>query len=137
MVRIEVKIGGEGLEQYRQELLRLRKTLRQLERESPFTFTIIGKTGFSLSNIRMVKKPTFREASSVLNVAHQDIYTAKPVGQAFRQRVEAARGPIQTLREKAVQEFVSKQKGSVKTRQEAKREYAIAKALFSPGFIVR
>ncbi len=137
MVRIEVKIGGEGLEQYRKELLRLRKTLRRLEAESPFTFTIIGKTGFSASKIRMVKKPTFREASSVLNVAHPDIYTAKPVGQAFRQRVEAASGPIQTLREKAVQEFVSKQKGSVKTRLDAKREYAIAKALFSPGFIVQ
>ena len=137
MVRIQVKISGEGLDQYRKELLRLRKTLRQLERESPFTFTIIGKTGLSAADIKMVKKPSFREVSSVLNPAHQDIYTQNPKGQAFRQRVDAARGPIQTLREQAVRQFVSKQKGSVKTRLDAKREYAIAKALFSPGFIIQ
>lgn len=137
LIRIEVKISGEGLEQYRKELLRLRKTLRQLERESPFTFTIIGKTGTTAADIKMVKKPSFREVSSVLNPAHQDIYTASPKGQAFRQRVDAARGPIQTLRQEAIRQFVSKQKGSVKTRLDAKREYAIAKALFSPGFIVR
>jgi hypothetical protein len=137
LIRIEVKISGEGLEQYRKELLRLRKTLRQLERESPFTFTIIGKTSLSVADIKMVKKPTFRDVSSVLNPAHQDIYTAKPRGQAFRQRVDAARGPIQTLRQEAIRQFVSKQKGSVKTRLDAKREYAIAKALFSPGFIIQ
>jgi hypothetical protein len=137
LVNIQVKIGGEGIEQYRKELLRLRKTLRQLERESPFTFTIIGKTGMTAADIKMVKKPSFRDVSSILNPAHQDIYTANPRGQAFRQRVDAARGPIQTLREQAVRQFVSKQKGSVKTRLDAKREYAIAKALFSPGFIVQ
>jgi hypothetical protein len=137
VVNIQVKISGEGLEQYRKELLRLRRTLKQLERESPFTFTIIGKTGLSAADIKMVKKPSFREVSSVLNPAHQDIYTASPRGQAFRQRVDTARGPIQTLRQEAIRQFVSKQKGSVKTRLDAKREYAIAKALFSPGFIVR
>jgi hypothetical protein len=137
VVNIQVRIRGENLEQYRQELLRLGRTLRRLERESPFTFTIIGKTGFSASKIRMVRKPSFRDVSSVLNPAHQDIYTANPRGQAFRQRVDAARGPIQTLREQAVRQFVSKQKGSVKTRLDAKREFAIAKALFSPGFIIQ
>lgn len=137
LTNIQVRIRGEGLEQYRQELLRLRRTLRRLERESPFTFTIIGNTRFDATKIRMVRKPTFRDVSSVLNPAHQDIYRAKPVGQAFRSRVEAARGPIQSLREQAVQEFAKGQKGRVKTRQQAKREFAVAKALFSPGFIIQ
>jgi hypothetical protein len=137
LTNIQVSIRGEGLEQYRQELLRLVRTLRRLERESPFTFTIIGKTGFSASKIRMVKKPTFRDVSSVLNPAHQDIYTANPRGQAFRQRVEAASGPIQTLRQQAVQDFLKNQKPVITTRASAQREYAIAKALFSPGFIIQ
>jgi hypothetical protein len=137
VVNIQVRIRGENLEQYRQELLRLGRTLRRLERESPFTFTIIAKTGFSAADIKMVKKPSFRDVSSVLNPAHPDIYVASPRGQAFRSRVEAARGPIQSLREQAVQEFAKGQKGRVKTRQQAKREFAVAKALFSPGFIIQ
>jgi hypothetical protein len=137
VVNIQVRIRGGNLEQYRQELLRLGRTLRRLEAESPFTFTIIGKTGLGAADIKMVKKPTFRDVSTVLNPAHQDIYRAKPVGQAFRSRVEAARGPIQSLREQAVQEFAKVQKGRVKTRQQAKREFAVAKALFSPGFIIQ
>jgi hypothetical protein len=137
VVKIQVRIRGENLEQYRQELLRLGRTLRRLERESPFTFTIIAKTGLGAADIKMVRKPTFPDVSSVLNPAHPDIYTAKPRGQAFRQRVDAARGPIQSLREQAVQEFAKGQKGRVKTRQQAKREFAVAKALFSPGFIIQ
>lgn len=137
MVSIQVRISGEGLEQYRQELLRLRRTLRRLEAESPFTFTIIAKTGLGAADIKMVKKPTFRDVSSVLNPAHPDIYTAKPRGQAFRQRVDAARGPIQSLRQQAVEQFAKGQKGRVTTRLDAKRQYAIAKALFSPGFIIQ
>ena len=132
-----MKISGEGLEQYRQELLRLRRTLRRLERESPFTFTIIGNTRLDATKIRMVRKPTFRDVSSVLNPAHQDIYTANPRGQAFRQRVDAASGPIQTLRQQAVQDFLKNQKPVITTRASAQREYAIAKALFSPGFIIQ
>ena len=99
--------------------------------------TIIGKTGLGSADIKMVRKPTFRDVSSVLNPAHQDIYTANPRGQAFRQRVDAARGPIQTLRQQAVEQFTKGQKGRVTTRLDAKREYAIAKALFSPGFIIQ
>jgi hypothetical protein len=92
---------------------------------------------FDVTHLRMMSKPSYQEIRSVLNPAHPDIYTANPKGQAFRQRVEAASGPIQSLREQAVRQFVSKQKGSVKTRLDAKREYAIAKALFSPGFIIQ
>ena len=136
-VNIQVKIGGEGLEQYRKELLRLRRTLRRLEAESPFTFTIIGSTGSDATKVRMVRKPTFRDVSSVLNPSHQDIYRAKPVGQAFRQRVDAASGPIQSLRQQAVEQFAKGQKGRVTTRLDAKRQYAVAKALFSPGFIIQ
>jgi hypothetical protein len=105
-------------------------------RESPFRFTVISPN-FDVTYLRMISKPSYQEIRSVLNPAHPDIYTANPKGQAFRQRVDAARGPIQTLRHEAVRQFVSKQKGSVKTRLDTKREYAIAKALFSPGFIIQ
>ena len=137
MVNIQVRISGENLGAYRAELRRLEKELLRLQANSPFRFTIIGNTGSDATKVRMVRKPTFRDVSSVLNPSHQDIYTANPRGQAFRQRVDTARGPIQSLRQQAVQEFVKGQKGSVKTRLDAKREYAIAKALFSPGFIIQ
>ena len=137
MVNIQVRISGEKLGAYRAELRRLEKFLLRLQANSPFKFTIIGNTGSDASKIRMVRKPTFRDVSSVLNPSHQDIYTAKPVGQAFRQRVDAASGPIQTLRQQAVQDFLKNQKPAIATRATAKREYAVAKALFSPGFIIQ
>lgn len=136
IIFVKIFVNSEGLETYRQDLKRLRRTLRQLERESPFRFTVISPN-FDVTHLRMMSKPSYQEIRSVLNPAHPDIYTANPKGQAFRQRVEAASGPIQSLREQAVRQFVSKQKGSVKTRLDAKREYAIAKALFSPGFIIQ
>ena len=89
------------------------------------------------TKVRMVRKPTFRDVSSVLNVAHPDIYTANPKGQAFRQRVDAASSPIQTLRQQAVQDFLKNQKPAIATRASARQEYAVAKALFSPGFIIQ
>ena len=137
MVNIQVRISGEKLGAYRAELRRLEKELLRLQAASPFKFTIIGSTAGDASKIRMVRKPTFREASTVLNVAHQDIYTANPRGQAFRQRVDAASGPIQTLRQQAVQDFLKNQKPAIATRATAQREYAVAKALFSPGFIIQ
>ena len=137
MVSIQVRISGEKLGAYRAELRRLEKELLRLQAASPFKFTIIGSTAGDASKIRMVRKPTFREASTVLNVAHQDIYTANPRGQAFRQRVDAASGPIQTLRQQAVQDFLKNQKPAIATRATAQREYAVAKALFSPGFIIQ
>ena len=137
MVSIQVRISGENLGAYRAELRRLEKELLRLQAASPFKFTIIGSTAGDASKIRMVRKPTFREASTVLNVAHQDIYTANPRGQAFRQRVDAASGPIQTLRQQAVQDFLKNQKPAIATRATAQREYAVAKALFSPGFIIQ
>jgi hypothetical protein len=137
LVSIQVRISGENLAAYRAELRRLEKELLRLQANSPFKFTIIGNTGSDASKIRMVRKPTFREASTVLNVAHKDIYTVNPRGQAFRQRVDAASGPIQTLRQQAVQDFLKNQKPTIATRATAQREYAVAKALFSPGFIIQ
>lgn len=137
LVSIQVRISGENLAAYRAELRRLEKELLRLQANSPFRFTIIGNTGSDASKIRMVRKPTFRDVSSVLNPSHQDIYTARPRGQAFRQRVDAARGPIQSLRQQAVEQFAKGQKGRVTTRLDAKRQYAVAKALFSPGFIIQ
>jgi hypothetical protein len=137
LVSIQVRISGENLGAYRSELRRLEKELLRLQANSPFRFTIIGNTGSDATKVRMVRKPTFRDVSSVLNVAHPDIYTANPKGQAFRQRVDAASGPIQTLRQQAVQDFLKNQKPTIATRATAQREYAVAKALFSPGFIIQ
>ena len=137
MVSIQVRISGENLGAYGAEVRRLEKELLRLQANSPFKFTIIGSTAGDATKIRMVRKPTFRDVSSVLNPSHQDIYTANPKGQAFRQRVDVARGPIQTLREKAVQDFLKNQKPAIATRAIAQREYAVAKALFSPGFIIQ
>jgi hypothetical protein len=51
--------------------------------------------------------------------------------------VDAASSPIQTLRQQAIQDFLKNQKPVITTRATAQREYAIAKALFSPGFIIQ
>ena len=137
LVSIQVRISGENLAAYRAELRRLEKELLRLQANSPFKFTIIGSTGSDATKVRMVRKPTFRDVSSVLNPAHPDIYVASPRGQAFRQRVDAARGPIQSLRQQAVEQFAKGQKGRVTTRLDAKRQYAVAKALFSPGLTIQ
>ena len=84
---------------------------------------------FDVTHLRMVSKPSYQEIRSVLNPAHPDIYTANPKGQAFRQRVDAARGPIRRLRERAVKAYIEQHKPKVLTRSQAQHAYAIAKAL--------
>jgi len=128
LIFVKIFVNSEGLETYRQDLKRLRRTLRQLERESPFSFTVI-LPNFDVTHLRMVSKPSYQEIRSVLNPAHPDIYTANPKGQAFRQRVEAARGPIRRLRERAVKAFIEKHKPKVLTRSQAQHAYAIVKAM--------
>lgn len=132
---IRIVVNTSGISAFSAEMKELRKRLRQLEAGSPYTFTIIFSDASSISQI---PRASFQDISSILNAAHQDIYQAKPVGQAFKQRVDLASGPVASMRQKAIAQFLASQpKPKPITRSDAQRAYAIAQNLFSPSFLAQ
>jgi hypothetical protein len=79
----------------------------------------------------MVSKPSRAEVSAVLNAAHGDIYRGRPRGEAWVERVHAATPEIEKLRTRAIHAYQESQRRKVTNRSDAKRAYAVAKALFS------
>lgn len=132
-VNINITVKTSGISAFSQEMKELNRRLRELQAGSPYIFTVILQNSSSISQI---PRPSFQDISSILNSAHRDIYRANPVGQAFRQRVDLASGPVASMREKAISQFLASQpKPKPITRADAQRAYAIAQNLFSPQFL--
>jgi len=132
---IRIVVDTSGISAFSAEMRELNKRLRELQAGSPYYFTVILQGSSSISQI---PRANFQDISSILNAAHQDIYRAKPIGQAFRQRVDLASGPVASMREKAISQFLASQpKPKPITRADAQRAYAIAQNLFSPKFLAQ
>lgn len=114
-ILIRVQINDEGFESYRKDLLRLRRTLEQLQRESPFSFVISG-SGVDVTKL-----------ADVTVQAHH-----RRLGLAVKDRAEGSEREAVKAAYEA--EFQAQARQKVMNRAGAQKAYAVAHALFSPDF---
>jgi hypothetical protein len=119
-VFLNMTISDKGLKAYEKDFEALHNRLKQLEADSPYEFTIIGRD-------RTTGTPTNDAIISALSEAHEDIYVGKPYGQPYRRRVETASAVF----EKAA---LSQNRPPIVTRVDAMKAYNVAHAIFSPEF---
>lgn len=119
-VFLNMTIDDKGLKEYSKSFEALHNRLKELEADSPYEFTIIGRD-------RTTKTPTNDAIISALSEAHEDIYVGKPYGQPYKRRVETAASVF----EKAA---LSQNRPPIVTRLDAMKAYNLAKVIFSPEF---